>query len=170
MPVGNPWAPNNCLDLVIGIVCARQLPLKVWKNFRTSRKKISHFKPDSALEYKCHIAVGVVLNFCQVFKGCFGTQAMPLWRSKQLVETLWPCETVILTLPSSQFQYLNPRFRRIMDHAPRKPLSPYQMFRSCYGHRNVIHTNTTLKYEVITSGSEVSLTVQSASRQLSLHF
>ncbi len=31
--------------------------------------------------------------------------------------------------------YSKPRFRRTVDHAHRKLLSPHQLFRSCYGHR-----------------------------------
>ncbi len=82
---------TSCLDLVMGIVWARTRPLKVGKNFRPRRTKIFHFKPYTALDYKCHIFVGVVLNILQTSKYCFGTQTMPITRSKQLVEPLHRC-------------------------------------------------------------------------------
>ncbi len=53
----------------MGIVFVRKQPLKVCINFRTSQTKIIHLKPYTALDYKCHILVGVVLNFLQTTHG-----------------------------------------------------------------------------------------------------
>ncbi len=41
-PLGDSWAPTNCLDLGRGIVRARKPPLKVCKYFRTTRTEICH--------------------------------------------------------------------------------------------------------------------------------